>query len=514
VRILLWHGWLLEGSGSNIYTARTAEAFRRAGHDVVLLCQQQERGQLPFVDAWGTVGEHGVSVEPDGRSPAGSGRLTILRPQIGPLLPVFVVDEYPGFQVKAFPSLTDQELEAYLRRNDLALRAAAAWHHPDAVIVGHAVPGGPVARRALGPGAYVVKIHGSDLEYAIRVQRRYLDLAAWGVEGAVGVAGATREVIERATALIPTLAGLAHPIPPGVQAERFLPRPRDEALEEAARRLEEDGEAEGRPDETDALVRAALADRDAQRLDSLALTYDQSLPDRSAPERLRALSSSRSPLVGYLGKLIAQKGPGLLIQAVALLPSQVGALIVGFGRGREWLAALLAAMDAGDLDGLAWLDGPEVRVELGGEQAQRAAGLAERITFTGRLDHRYAPQALAAMDVLVVPSILEEAFGMVAAEGAAAGALPLVARHSGLAEVAGALEEAVDRPGLFSYQPGPGSVGRIARGLDLLLDIPPAERAALGGALSSFVRREWTWDHTSARLLEIATPRGSGRASP
>ena len=86
-------------------------------------------------------------------------------------------------------------------------------------------------------------------------------------------------------------------------------------------------------------------------------------------------------------------------------------------------------------------------------RADRAAG-ARGVTFTGRLDHRYAPDALAAMDVQVVPSILSEAFGMVAAEGAAAGALPLVARHSGLAEVAAALESEVGRPGLFSFEPG------------------------------------------------------------
>src|SRR3989304_2610764 len=59
---------------------------------------------------------------------------------------------------------------------------------------------------------------------------------------------------------------------------------------------------------------------------------------------------------------------------------------------------------------------------------------AIRTIFPGRLDHRYAPGVLAAMDVLVVPSILDEAFGMVAAEGAAAGALTRLRRHSGPGE--------------------------------------------------------------------------------
>ena len=102
------------------------------------------------------------------------------------------------------------------------------------------------------------------------------------------------------------------------------------------------------------------------------------------------------------------------------------------------------------------------------------------MTFTGLLDHRYAPGVLAAMDVQVVPSILEEAFGMVAAEGAAAGALPLVARHSGLAEVAAAFETDVGRPGLFSFEPGEGAVGRLAQGIDRLLSLPERTRRPAG----------------------------------
>jgi glycosyltransferase involved in cell wall biosynthesis len=137
--------------------------------------------------------------------------------------------------------------------------------------------------------------------------------------------------------------------------------------------------------------------------------------------------------------------------------------------------------------------------------ATSSPGRGLAVTFTGRLDHRYAPWALAAMDVLVVPSVLDEAFGMVAAEGAAAGALPLVARHSGLAEVAGALEAEVGRPGLFSFAPGPGAAGAIAAGLDRLLDLDEKERAELGDAVHAFVAQTWSWRATADRLLAAAT---------
>ena len=65
---------------------------------------------------------------------------------------------------------------------------------------------------------------------------------------------------------------------------------------------------------------------------------------------------------------------------------------------------------------------------------------ADRVLFTGPLEHRHLVHLLALADACVVPSIFPEAFGMVAAEAAAAGCPPLVARHSGLAEVAEGLE--------------------------------------------------------------------------
>jgi hypothetical protein len=40
VRLVLWHGYLLEGTGSNIYTQHVARAWGRLGHDVVLVCQE------------------------------------------------------------------------------------------------------------------------------------------------------------------------------------------------------------------------------------------------------------------------------------------------------------------------------------------------------------------------------------------------------------------------------------------------------------------------------------------
>jgi glycosyltransferase involved in cell wall biosynthesis len=58
----------------------------------------------------------------------------------------------------------------------------------------------------------------------------------------------------------------------------------------------------------------------------------------------------------------------------------------------------------------------------------KSLNIAQRITFTGA--RRDMPEVMAALDVLAVPSLREEALGLVALEGAASG-LPIVAFRSG-----------------------------------------------------------------------------------
>jgi glycosyltransferase involved in cell wall biosynthesis len=502
MRILVWHGWLLEGSGSNIYTAKVCEHLRAVGHDVLLLCQEAHADRYRWIDAWGSVDVAGPSVLSPNRSSPAPGKCVLLRPDIGTLLPVFVLDEYEGFDVKTFVELTEPELAGYLRRNVDALRAAVDWHGSDLVVAGHAIPGPVVATRAVGPRRVVAAIHGSDIEYAMRPQARYRELAREGLLGARTVVSPSADALRRCEELVPGIAGLARTVPPGVDAGIWRPRPRREALLDAAERLEADPDrAHGRPSTLDREVAAALARRDGAALDGLAHSYDQEAPDPDAAARLRALADVGGPLVGYLGKLIPQKGVELLLAGARASVHRPTTLVVGFGLYREWLVALDRALVTGDRGALDWLREvagmPSLQASDRDVDATAAASL-----FTGRLDHRYAPGVVAALDVLVVPSILTEAFGMVAAEGAAAGALPLVARHSGLAEVAETLETAVGRPGLFSFTPGPDAHGRVADGIDRLLNLDPAERRDLGLGVSGFVAARWSWARTAERLIE------------
>src|SRR3954463_15910781 len=89
LRILIFHGYLLRGTGSNIYNASLARALVRLGHEVHLLCQDRRGGGLDFVDAMGWGGGGELTVETL-REPV---RCTAYLPDIGRTLPVYVADE-------------------------------------------------------------------------------------------------------------------------------------------------------------------------------------------------------------------------------------------------------------------------------------------------------------------------------------------------------------------------------------------------------------------------------------
>jgi glycosyltransferase involved in cell wall biosynthesis len=133
-----------------------------------------------------------------------------------------------------------------------------------------------------------------------------------------------------------------------------------------------------------------------------------------------------------------------------------------------------------------------------------ADDLGVEALFTGPLEHRHLTHLLALADASVVPSVFPEAFGMVAAEAAATGCPPVVARHSGLAEIAAGLEEEypVAGRGLTSF--ANGSADDLRRVLDRLLGLGDADRTAVREAARRAVVDRWSWSGVARKLLELA----------
>ena len=410
MRILLWHGYLLGGTGSNVYTRALAREWSRAGHDVVVFSQDVAAARYDL------------------------GGAQVVRPDVGGLLPVFVLDRYEGYEVKLVQDCSREELERWVEANATALRE----HLPaDVVFCNHVLLGGPVG--AATGARFAVKAHGSELEYTMRGRP---ELAAWG-----------REALERAEAIFVGSSHIrdvledvvghvdrVHEVPPGVDVDDWRPQPRSEAL-------------------------AGLLDQ-ARRDPPNPGNAEERLPDEGNAERLGAFLAGERPTVVYFGKLLYNKGVHVLLEALRSVDAR--AVIVGFGDYR------------GDLEGLARPD----------------------TLFTGPLEHRHLVHLLALADATVVPSIFPEAFGMVAAEAAAAGSPPLVARHSGLAEVAEGLE--AEYPERFRHLASfaTGDASELAQKLNELLALREPDRAELSAAARRAVLERWSWAGVARRLLE------------
>src|ERR687898_281595 len=303
MRILLWHGYLLGGTGSNVYTRSIAREWSRAGHDIVVVSQEANPELYDL------------------------GGAQTVRPDIGGLLPVFVLDRYEGMEARLLQDTSAEERARFVEANASALRELAP---ADLVFANHVLLGGPVGGASGLP--FAVKAHGSELEYSMRGNER--------------------------------------------------------------------------------------------------------LPDDGNAENFAEFLAEESPTLLYFGKLIRNKGVHLLLQALERIDAR--AVIVGFGDYR------------GELETMA---GPNV-------------------LFTGPLEHRHLVHLIPLTDVTVVPSIFPEAFGMVVAEAAAGGSIPLVDRHSGLAEIAEALGS-----DLTSFDTG--DVADLRAKLERLLALSSVERDQL-----------------------------------
>ena len=193
MRILVFHGYLLRGTGSNVYNAELAAALVRLGHEVHLLCQEPEPLELDFVDAVGRWSGGELRVEAR-RTPS---RCTVYRPDIGRLLPVYVADRYAGFDARPFPELDEAQVAAYLDANVAAVREVAARARPEAALANHLIMGPAILARALDDRVpYAVKVHGSALEYTVKPHPRFLPYAREGIAPARGVLVGSRHTVE------------------------------------------------------------------------------------------------------------------------------------------------------------------------------------------------------------------------------------------------------------------------------------------------------------------------------
>lgn len=415
MKIIIWHGYLLGGTGSNVYTRALARAWSHLGHEVVVLCQEPHPERYDL------------------------GGARVVRPALTGPLPVFVLDRYADATPELLPAMSRADRDLFVEQNAAAVRAEGP---ADLLLVNHVLLGGAVGRASGLP--YVVKAHGSELEFSLR---GHAGLSRWArecLDPATAVLAGSDHIVRVLDDVVGPVRAPVHVVPPGVDVDALFPQDRPAALAALLDQCRADPPNPGGADER--------------------------RPDEGNAERLGAFLSGPGRTVLYVGKLSQEKGVSLLLEALEGVDAR--AVVVGFGPAR----------------------------------AELEARAGERVLFTGALEHRHLAHLWPLADVSVTPSVFPEAFGMVAAEAASCGSPPLVARHSGLAEIAEALEQ--DYPPelahLASFERG--SVTDLSARLTELLALDREQWQSLSSAARRTVVDRWSWEGIADRILALGVP--------
>ncbi len=229
MRILIFHGYLLDGTGSNVYNAHLADALAGLGHEVHLLCQERHPRAARVRGRRRGLGRRELRIAEFTRAGRpGGGRCVVYRPNIGALLPVYVADRYEGIQARTFAQCSDQEIARYIDANVAAVAEVLALARPQIALANHLVMGPVILARALaGTVPYAVKVHGSALEYTVKPQpERFLGLAREGIAGASAVLVGSRHTAASLWQALgeERLRERTRLGPPGVDVQRFAPR--------------------------------------------------------------------------------------------------------------------------------------------------------------------------------------------------------------------------------------------------------------------------------------------------
>lgn len=240
----------------------------------------------------------------------------------------------------------------------------------------------------------------------------------------------------------------------------------------------------GRPLED--LIRLTIARRNLRRVAGhacanrrgLQLARDNGLPQEvpaivgppviPAPEEFKPRDTQTGPIptVGFVGRLVAEKGIGWLLRAFDQIPVDARLLVCG--------------------------DGP-LRPEL-----ERRSVDDPRVEFRGPVPASEMPDVITCMDVLVIPSRSrpdwEEQYGRVAVEAMMAGVPVIVSSSGALPEVAGPAGVVVPE----------GDVDALAEAIRRLL-ASPDERRLRRRAGVAWTESEHVPDVVAARVMGLWT---------
>lgn len=549
--ICLLHGWLLEGSGSNLWTRSIVTALAKSGETVHLVCQENHPDRY---DAVAEAYRHRLSGEVETkleRDTAYPGKCILHQPEIGETLPVFVKDKYEEYdRVVPMIELPDEEIELYIEHNVAVVRRIVAEHDIAAIHANHVVLMAVVAQRVSRETGvpFAIMPHGSGIEYAVKKDDRFRRYASSALTDAGRIFVIGREMRSRMNNVFadPALESKFTELHLGVDVSQFVPVDREQR---AANIGKLESSLDGRPrgksaDQSQALLATASGSLDRHGLRAAlsdSARYDGKLPDVDVVEKLHAVRWESDPVLLYTGRLIAAKGIQSVAAALPLILEKhpdLRLIVVGHGPLREPLELLLEGLRTGNSDLVmnivrlgGWLQGD---IEGGneaedlGELTRFFANLASRdetssyfdaarrsirpdsVIFTGYLTHTELRYLFPCADVGVFPSVVREAGPLVFLEALASGCFPVGTYFGGMAASIDAVSQGLPAEVGETMKVGlTDTVEDIARQVPRAMSLAPKYKEAL----ANIARDRYDWTSVARTLRDELYDLGGGQGA-
>jgi len=371
--------------------------------------------------------------------------------------PVYLTDKQRSGNVKSFVTLSDDELQAYHRLNEILLTKILETHHLDVLHANHLVyqPAAALTACQTAQTPLIIFPHGSSIEYTIKPDERYQQIALNSILGCTGLIIGNQEVRDRILNLYPdqreTILGKTEIVGVGVDTTLFQPVEREKRQASIQQLIATNGGGGKTSAQTVELHERLLSEGINVTRDYWD-QYNHSAPDDNLNDKLETISWDQNILL-FVGALTVGKGLHSLLTALPKIlqqHSQTHLVIVGAGAYREVLEALVYAiatankallldlcangksLDRNELTG-PWEDvghflGDPANLEFLLEHGQ---DFDKHVHFLGRLDHSRLQYLFPCADLAIFPSVVPEAYPLVLMESLSNGVLPIVSYFSG-----------------------------------------------------------------------------------
>ncbi len=541
--ILITHGYLLTGTGSNLYVNNLVRELVKKGEEVILVCQDFAPIEIDYInEVYNFNAENDSYKLVEQKESPYPGVCRCFVPNLNGFLPVYVYDHYEGFEVKEFNSCSDSEVQSYVEQNHKAMDVILKNFKVEVINTNHLVMFPYVAKLLKEDHAFkfVITVHGSALNFTVKKDKRFENFAIESLKVVDEIVVDSLHADEEMKEFLHDvkMEGLIEKmeiIPAGVDVGSFevANASRNTMKKEFIESIEVNvAKSEGRDSSTTEQI--LTADLKVSTIDELVESvrgsYDYRHIDKDAIKKIEGLNLEGDN-VFFVGKYLWTKGIYLILLGIPEILKknpETNFIISGFGPFREPAELIINYLASNDLDGLLQalktekvFHGEDEQVlplaisilenhkeEMSKNISSLTVDVRDKIVFTGIINHAQLVNLLPAMDVLIAPSVFPEAFGMVAIEAAACGVYPVITYQSAFKEIADEVKGLVsDQVVIRDVYLDENASTNIAKNtlayLDAKNQMSSQELQDFKGALRKLVVDNYSWEGISSKYLKI-----------